>query len=427
MSIAPSSIAPSRFVADLRSLRPALAAVCAVLAAASLACSFDYGIRVVGLGADGSLLVEADTPQYERFQSADGGVSWQPVAETSPNRIGPVTWGGSAVTTPRGDYSIDGTEIIHAHGTGTESAYSAAYLRDAANRILQDRATFVVVTTAPLSIAYDDRSGNVIVAMGSQGVVVGSSDGRWQRVAVQKYSPTDFSVSARMGLLGSFPAFWPMLLLFLASFPAFAVILAQCPWREGVAVIAVIAGATCIIHVVYQPVSLDFYVNVQLLLATVVITLPVGPTMAFLLKRWPAHSAKRRILALLVVGLPMTWVALTFPGLGPWVDGRLAALVFSFPTLAAVALAIMAARPYWRGGAQWRILLIALAATFVGAMVPTLLWLLYVISGTQASWISVAVAAASAFVLFLRLKRGQRNNLASPEWAGGPARRENAG
>ena len=401
--------APSQCLANFRRIRPVLGALCASLAVAALACSFDFGITRVGTGADGSLLVEADTGGLERFQSPDGGLNWQPVAETSPNRRGRVTWGGSAVTTPRGRYTIDGAEITRSHRSGAETAYSAAYLRDDANRILQDRATFVVVTTAPQSIAYDDRSGNVIIAMGSQGVVVGSSHGGWQRVAVQEYAPTDFSVSARRGLLRSFPAFWTMLLLLLVSFPAFALILAQCRWPESATVIAVTAAAAGAIRFLYQPALPIDHVNVELLLAATVIVATAGPVAGFLLMRWPPHAGKRRILALSATALPVAWVALAFPGLAPWADG-FGAVLFGFLTAAAVALAILAAKPYWEGRAQLPAFLIVWATTAVGAVVPTLLWLQYAISGDQASWISVAVAATAALALFLYLKRRQRRH-----------------
>ena len=49
------------------------------------------------------------------------------------------------------------------------------------------------VTTTPYSIFYDERSGNLIVAMGLQGVVVGDPGETWTRVAVGHYAPIDFS------------------------------------------------------------------------------------------------------------------------------------------------------------------------------------------------------------------------------------------
>ncbi len=394
------------------STRPALVAWCAVLAISSLACSYDFGVTKVGTSSDGPLLVQADNHQLERFHSANGGLRWQLVPETSPNRSGRIAWGGATVNTPRGSYSIKGAEITRTHGDETETAYSAAYLRDAANRVLQNRATSVELTTEPQGIAYDDRSGNVIVAMGSQGAVVGGSDGSWQRVAVHRYTPTDFSVSARMGLLRSLPAFWAMLMLFLTSFPTLTIILARCRLREGIVAIAVIAVVSGAIRVPYQPAPDDL-----LAMTAIVIAVTAGPTVGFLLHRLPAGSSKRRVLSLLTVGFPSAWVALTFPRLGPWADGG--AVLFGFLVLVALTLAIIAARPYWENRYQWRVLLITVAATLVVAMAPTLLWLLDGISGAHAGWISVLAASAVAFNLFWHLKRRQRVELAAPAGAAG--------
>lgn len=310
-------------------VRPTLALGFAVMAVAIMACSFDFGIARVGISADGSLFVEAGTPQLERYHSDDGGLTWRPAPTAGSSRRELVAWGDSAVNTPRGRYSIEGSEIIRAHGGEAETAYSAAYLRDAANRILQSRATSVVLTTTPQGIAFDRDGGSVVIAMGSQGVVVGGSDGRWRRIAVGHYTPTDFSVSARMGLLGSLPAFWAMLLLFVGSVPAVAVVAAQCRLREGIAVIAVIAAAALAIRIQYQQAFPDVLVNAAVLLTAAAIAVIAGPVTAFLLKRWPAHAAKRRILALSTVSAPLVWVALTFPRLGPWADG-LGAVLFSF-------------------------------------------------------------------------------------------------
>ena len=408
-----------RLVSHLPNLpiRPTLVACCVILAVLSLACSFDFGITRVGTSADGSLIVQADNPQMERFHSADGGLTWQPVPDTSQNRRSPIAWGGATVSTPQGSYSINGADITRTHAGETETAYSAAYLSDAANRILQSRATSVVLTTSPQGITYDDRSGNVIIAMGSQGVLVGTSDGIWQRVAVHGYIPTDFSVSARMGLLRSLPAFWAMLMLFLTSFPALAIILAPCRRREGIAATAVVAVVTGAIHVLYQPSPDDLLADAMPILVAVVIAVTAGPTAGFLLHRWPANSSKRRVLSLLTVGFPTAWVALTVPRLGPWADGGV--VPFAFLVLVALTLGFMAVKPYWENGEQWRVLLIAVAAMLVAAIAPTLLWLPYVISGAHAGWISVLAASAVAFNLFWHLKRRQHAELSDPAQASG--------
>ena len=60
-------IAPSKCSANFRRIRPVLGTLCASVTFAALACSFDFGITRVGMNADGSLLVEAETGGLERF------------------------------------------------------------------------------------------------------------------------------------------------------------------------------------------------------------------------------------------------------------------------------------------------------------------------------------------------------------------------
>ena len=54
-----------------------------------------------------------------------------------------------------------------------------------------------LLTTAPLNIAYHEGTGNVIVGMGLQGVLVGTPDEEWQRVAVGDLVPTDFPLAGK--------------------------------------------------------------------------------------------------------------------------------------------------------------------------------------------------------------------------------------
>ena len=50
-----------------------------------------------------------------------------------------------------------------------------------------------VIATLPGDFFYDSQSGNLILAMGIQGVVVLAPDGTATQVTVGRYSPTDFS------------------------------------------------------------------------------------------------------------------------------------------------------------------------------------------------------------------------------------------
>ena len=115
--------------------------------------------------------------------------------------------------TPRGKSKIQGSGILVRTVDGEWIViYSAAYLQQEANVWIQEQATtrfgLREIARRPYSIVYDERSGNVIVAMGLQGVVVGTPNGQWSRLAVGDYSPTDFSSTAKTVVLLSNLSVW---------------------------------------------------------------------------------------------------------------------------------------------------------------------------------------------------------------------------
>lgn len=141
------------------------------------------------------------------YASADGGLTWAQ-GETFPSNER-----STRVRTPSGiTYAVVGTDIVRTGGGEREVVYSAAYLEKRPNtwlRILETREYgHRKLTFAPRAIAYDDASGNVIAAMGMQGVVVIAPDGTRQSVAVGSFEPTDFSVVSKLRGLGDFLFLW---------------------------------------------------------------------------------------------------------------------------------------------------------------------------------------------------------------------------
>ena len=137
---------------------------------------------------------------------------------------------GRSVETPRGTYTIKGPYIMRTQNGERTVAYSAAYLQEDGNIKMQTRATRGfrrrAITTEPYSIMYDDRSGNVVVAMGLQGAVVGTPNGQWERVAVGRYVPTDFSIVSKLLLLRDWEL-WLSALALAFSFIGLAMVLAE--------------------------------------------------------------------------------------------------------------------------------------------------------------------------------------------------------
>ena len=181
-----------------------------VAALASVASSYevDRGILSVGrtesgtLGAISSPAYRGPGGCYEGYESVDGGLTWTALCTVGPLQT--QEWSEVEVKTPSGDVFIvddNYAQIVRVRSerelSEREVIYSYEHLKGGGNEWLQaldkkdvqDR----VIATRPHNLFYDDRSGNLIAAMGLQGVVVIAQDGTATRAAVGRHSPTDFS------------------------------------------------------------------------------------------------------------------------------------------------------------------------------------------------------------------------------------------
>ena len=224
---------------NARGVRTRLALLAAIAAAmASVATSYasDRGITDVGRTGSGAVgtYVNTDTRAYVgSHESMDGGLTWTKTSEGYVP-LESQEWRELEVMTPSGDvFFVDRehTQIVRerverevsqdemrnlrlvrrwsddrltVYGTSAsrEVIYSYGYLLTGGNswmqaldkRDVQDR----VVSGTVSNLFYDDQSGNLIAAMGLQGVVVVAPDGTSTRVAVGRYSPTDFSFRSKV-------------------------------------------------------------------------------------------------------------------------------------------------------------------------------------------------------------------------------------
>ena len=165
------------------------------------------GVRYVGRSADGLSLV-AIVSVVDPLASEDGGFSWAETAEELPETAREevaFTYGnrsGETIETNGQTYVVDNPYVI----SEQEVLYSYRYLQTPGNLWAQgvdkrDAEWNGLPTTEPASYFYDTRTGNLTMAMGSQGVVVVEPDGSSRRVAVGPYSPTDFSLRGKTEIL----------------------------------------------------------------------------------------------------------------------------------------------------------------------------------------------------------------------------------
>ena len=180
-----------------------LATVAAALATVATSYWTDPGIYQVGKTASGALGSYNPSIGDGSYESRDGGLTWTRVSgEYVPIQREERS---ERVETASGDvFMVDDANgrIVWERGErDLISVYSYRYLRSAENRWLQAlekrHIAGLVIATEARDLFYDEDSGNLIVSMGLQGVVVIAPDGTATRVAVGPYSPTDFSFAGK--------------------------------------------------------------------------------------------------------------------------------------------------------------------------------------------------------------------------------------
>ena len=168
----------------------------------------DHGVTHVGVSADGTVYANGRWPTMnpgeQRYLSHDGGLSW--VKGWDDSAV--IKWTPGVANTPQGQYRITRSGVaLQIDDQKWERVYSTEYLRKPGNHWVQEKPVGEVVNW-PRDIIFEPLSGNLIVAMGQQGVAVGTPDGSWTRYGVGEYTPSDFSFTYKNQLLFSDVDFW---------------------------------------------------------------------------------------------------------------------------------------------------------------------------------------------------------------------------
>ena len=171
-----------------------LAATAAMLASVASTYDIERGVEQVGRTASGKLGANAFAGRYV---SLDGGLTWKgfPVGFVPLEKRQFMELGEREPSEifSEGRIRITRKEVL----SSGDPVYSFEYLQSGGNKWMQALDKREIdsreITTIPLDFFYDSQSGNLILAMGIQGVVVIAPDGTATQVAVGRYSPTDFS------------------------------------------------------------------------------------------------------------------------------------------------------------------------------------------------------------------------------------------
>ena len=117
-------------------------------------------------------------------------------------------------------------------GEKEQTVYSTEHLEKDGNSWVQKISTRNLsrpreIASQPMGIVYDDRSGNLVLALGIQGVVLGTPNGKWVATAVGRFEPTDFSFQAKTSMLLSDLEFWTASMGFALAMTGAALIASQ--------------------------------------------------------------------------------------------------------------------------------------------------------------------------------------------------------
>ena len=110
-----------------------------------------------------------------------------------------VHWGSAEFETPRGKFVIQDQHVVRIIGNSEELVYAPAYLQNAADVRFQEYVDrhhdfpYGNPSSLPRNMVYHASSGNIVVSVGTHGVVIGDSNGEWRQINVDWTKPTDFS------------------------------------------------------------------------------------------------------------------------------------------------------------------------------------------------------------------------------------------
>ena len=390
----------------------------AVAALASVATSYpdpDQGITDVAVRADGVVYAQ-NYPWYAyHYQSSNGGFTWTRVDDAEGGRV----QGSPSAQTPAGTYTITDAGIVLLRDDGRRAlVYSAAYLREEANVWVQEHATSHLdvrkIATGPYSIAYHEPTGNVIAAMGIQGVLVGTPDGRWTPYAVGPYAPTDFSFSGKTGQLLSNIGFLTGVLTLALVMTGSALLLSQYRLRDVPMLLAVLFATLAVLVGVPAVLVLtdrEDYLNLLLWLPPLTFLFAVvggGVALAIL----PQESKLRKSLGVLMVIpalMASAGLVLVFGGsdAGAFSNYGLAQTVFGIP---AFILGLALVGGSWKQVRHWCVVVPAFLGMNALVVMPFMLWLHLGIALELAKVSAIVLTALVAVVLTGYLKRLQQSS-----------------
>ena len=364
-----------------------------------------------GLSNDKTLIMKSPRGYYG---STDGGITWTKASQSPGSDV---QWGGTRVETPRGIYTIEGPDINLLTRDGESiKVYSVDFLAKESNKWAQKYSTRRLrsnltdlyddpqrrVVTEPINIVYDERTTNVVIAMGLQGVLVGDSDETWKPVAVGEFVPTDLSFGGKARLMSSLQ-FWLGGLGFSLAFAAGVLALSQ--RRLSLPAIPVATRLRGVLLFLTTLVPVLFFVAlfggtslfipfITAVLVLLVVSLPF--TLVALAWGWPGQSNVRKVIAFFFA---IPGAALSFSSLPPF-GGGVGVFYIDvdfFFAIVGLTIALTALVIYPPRRIQLTTFAVAMLSMIASIILPFMLWL------TGGLTLTVATLASIGLVLQLQI------------------------
>lgn len=210
----------------------------------------DYGITYVQIDTEGRLL--AGPGAYSSvYLGRDGGMTWSDYGERTTDVIGYQTrdvilepgWGAvinrnvdvilessESIRTPRGTYRILERNVLLELNDGSHQVVYSMPHWNGPNVWMQNKSTsldYAELAQEPYGMLYHEQSGNIILAAGMQGVVVGSPDEKWIPVTIGIYELADLSLFNKVATLSKETLFWLPTVTVAFSFTLLALFLSR--------------------------------------------------------------------------------------------------------------------------------------------------------------------------------------------------------
>ena len=330
-------------------------------------------------------------------------------------------WREVSVDTPRGRYTRDGPDVILVDLDGRRQvAYSTAYLQEDGNTWIQQMATKRLISRRaladePSDLLFDETSGNLVLAMEIQGVVVGTPGGEWAEVAVGRFQPADFTFMTKTLMLLTHAGFWITALTLAFSMTAAGLFLSQ--YRVIRLLLLTLAALAVCVAMVISIIALvasvaSFNSSLALLIGLLSPAAIVVGALVFGLR--PRLMPLRDIFLIMAAVVSLLASVALLLNVGQTSDGFPIVLSIWFVIMAWV-LGLACLSPMMDELTDLRPVVWSIAGNTGLVLLPTLLWLHLGTSHGLAIPSALALCAAAAIVLAAYVRRDQSRRKA--RWA----------